>query len=98
MYSAPSESGVLYCDPFAGVSDERLSCLQVEDAIFVRHAERAFEHDGELIEFRCLARFNPAARTAHVRDAEPRFAGVIFGLLSAAVLRVGVEISVGIAT
>lgn len=62
--------------PFTGVGDNSLPGLHVEHTIFVRHTECALEHNGEFIEFRCLARFDPTARTAHVRNAESRFAGV----------------------
>src|SRR5207247_833481 len=62
--------------PFTGVGDNSLAGLHLENASFVRNAERALEHDGEFIKFRCLARFDPTARTAHVRNAESRFIGV----------------------
>ena len=62
--------------PFTRVGDNSLCGLHVEHTRFVRHAERALENNGEFVEFRCLARFYPAARTADVRDAKSRFTGV----------------------
>ena len=61
--------------PFADASDDSLPGFHVEHTSLVRHAERAFEHNAEFIELRRLTRFDPAARTAHVRDAESRFTG-----------------------
>src|SRR5215471_10217983 len=65
---------VLY--PLGSVSNNRLAGPHVYHAVFMRDAQRTFEHEGEFIEFWRLPRFDPTARAAHVRDAQARLAGV----------------------
>ena len=62
--------------PFPSVRNHSLTGLHFEHPISVRDTQRALEHDGELIELGRLAGFDPAVRTAHVRNADSRFAGV----------------------
>ena len=91
--------------PFAGVGDDRLSGLHVVRASFVSHAQRALEYDVNssnsgvwpgstqppgLSMCAMLSRDSPVF-------TRPMYSSMIFGLLPAAVMRVGVEISVGIA-
>src|SRR5689334_17033251 len=62
--------------PFPGASDHCLPGVHIQRAIPVRHAQRASEHNRELVELRSLTRFNPSARTAHVSHAQARLAAV----------------------
>ena len=96
-------AGSAVLNPFARMSDDCLSSGDVHETILMREAEGAFQHDCEFVELRFLAGFNPAARAAHVGHAEARLTGVHpamnssinFGLLPAAVMRVGAEMSFG---
>jgi hypothetical protein len=56
-------------NPFTGVGDDGLSGGYVERAGSVLDAQRSFEDDGELVEGRRLAGFEPSGGAAHVRDA-----------------------------
>src|SRR5438034_7034357 len=66
--------GVLH--PFSARDDDRLAGADVERAAPGGHTHRAAQHDGVLVELRRLSRLDPAARTAHPRDARVRGAGV----------------------
>src|SRR6516164_462413 len=61
-------------NPFARGRDDRLVCCHFEGSALMGHAQRAFNHERELVEFRCLTRFHPAFRAAHTRDAQ---AGIV---------------------
>src|SRR6266536_732757 len=62
--------------PFTGRGDHGLTRHQIHRATAMRHAEHSPQHKGVLVELRSLTRFDPATRTAHVRDADPFVAGV----------------------
>jgi hypothetical protein len=88
-------------NPFARMSDDRLASGDVHEAVLMGEAKRPLDYDSEFVEFRFLARFNPTAWAAHVGHAEapeftrPTNSSINFGLLPAAVMRVGVEMNVG---
>ena len=56
-------------NPLAGGGDDRLAGAHLHDATFVLDAERAAEHDGDLLEFRALSGLLPALGRLHARDA-----------------------------
>jgi hypothetical protein len=61
-------------NPFAGLGDDSLSRDNIEGAglairISVFDAQRALQHNGELVEVGSLAGFSPSRRAAHVGDA-----------------------------
>jgi hypothetical protein len=58
------------------VCDDCLAGLHVEDAAAMRHPKLAAQHDGVFVELWSLARLQPAARAAHVSDADPGFVGI----------------------
>lgn len=53
-----------------------LSSIDVDLARLRLHAQRALQHDGELVELGLLTGLNPSLRTAHVGDADRSVFGV----------------------
>ncbi len=62
--------------PLAFVGDYGLSGADVEGSAAVLDSQLALNDDGEFIEARCLAGFNPSTGTAHVSDRERFGVGV----------------------
>ena len=69
-------AGSAVLNPFARMSDDRLAGGDVQRAVLTCDAKGAFKHQGEFVELRFLARFNPTARAAHVGQAEARLTAV----------------------
>jgi hypothetical protein len=63
-------------DPLARFADDRLACMNVLNTVLVGDPQHTPEHDGVLMKIGRLPRFNPAAGTAHVSDADITLARV----------------------
>ena len=80
--------------------DHGLAGLNVEAALLVRNAQRAFQHDCVFVEFGRLPGFNQpeglfmcATLTGEVPEfTRPIYSWMIFGLLPADSIRMGLEI------
>jgi hypothetical protein len=83
-----------------------LTSLNIEAAALVLDPECPSKDQGIFIELRGLGGLDPASGASHVGDADgvlpvltrPTYSSMSFGLLPAAVIRVGFSIRVGIAT
>ena len=63
-------------NPFTSAGNDSLACVHLDHASLVLHAQLTPEHDSIFVKFGRLARFDPAARAAHVSDACGLIAGV----------------------